>query len=151
MRKRTLAVALTTLTMGIATVGGHGEGPKEPKKPKAEKADAKKVKALMRRKLTNAQGILEALALNDLARAGKHAEDLLLVRKDPHWKVFKTERYETWSEDFRRGAEGIVRAAREKNLEAAKLQYLGMTLTCFNCHAYVRDVGAVARREGDEP
>ena len=34
----------------------------------------------------------------------------------------------------------IVKAAKESNLEAAKLHYLGMTMACFNCHAYVRDM-----------
>ena len=32
---------------------------------------------------------------------------------------------------------------KDKNLEAAKLNYLGMTLACFHCHTYVRDLGRV--------
>jgi hypothetical protein len=149
MRKLTLAVALAALITGVTTVGGHGEARSEEKGAKAAKADAGKVKALMRRKVTDAQGVLEALALNDLPKAAKFAEDLLRVRRDPHWRVFKTEQYNTWSEEFRRAAEGIVRAAKDKNLESAKLQYLGLTLACFNCHTYVRDQGTTSARRTD--
>jgi len=59
----------------------------------------------------------------------------------------------------------MKKAAKDKNLEQAKLSYLGMTLCCFNCHTYVRDqrrvsadtattpdrAGAAASRVGHSP
>src|SRR5262249_46317947 len=100
---------------------------------------AEKTKAIMRKKVEHSQKILEALALNDLEAAGKHAEALIQLRKDPLFKTIKTPEYELWSDEFTRSAEGVVKGAKDKNLEAAKLNYLGMTMSCFHCHAYTRD------------
>ncbi len=98
----------------------------------------------MHRKLEYSQKLLEALALNDLDKAAKSAEDLIRVRKEVTWKVVKTREYEIWSDEFERNARSVVKAAKDKNLEEAKLNYLGMTLACFHCHTYVRDLGRLS-------
>jgi hypothetical protein len=54
-----------------------------------------------------------------------------------------------YSNDFRFNAETLIQNAKDKNLEGAKLAYLGMTLSCFHCHAYVRDVGMIRFDSGD--
>jgi hypothetical protein len=132
---RSIVIAVSAAGLLAVTLAGHGQG--------ALKARPKTRQELMKRKLELSQKLLESLTLNDLAKAGEQAKELLAIRKDPAWKVFKTEIYEEFSSQFSRSAEGIVKASKEKNLEAAKLHYLGMTLGCFNCHSYVRD-----RKEG---
>jgi hypothetical protein len=107
----------------------------------SDKPDPKKVKELMHRKLENAQKVLEALTLNDLDKAARHGAALLVIQKDAEWNVHKTKEYEMWSDQFRQSAQDLVKAAKEKNLESAKLNYLGMTMACFHCHSYVRDLG----------
>jgi hypothetical protein len=131
MRARACVAGLALLAVGLAAIHGAGQDTK----PKIDE----KTKALMRRKLECSQKILEALTLNDLNLAAKQAEELLKIRKDPAFKVWKTREYELFGDEFTRTAEGIIAAAKETNLEAAKLHYLGMTLTCFNCHSYTRD------------
>jgi len=131
---RTLMLAALLGVAAGTTHHGRAEEPKDKDKPKPKAS-----KELMRRKLELSQGLLAALTLNDLDKAGKQAADLIRLRKDPAWKVIKGETYEAFSAEFTRTAEGITRAAKDKNLEAAKLHYLGLTLTCFNCHSYVRD------------
>jgi rubrerythrin len=137
MRKLAYALTAAILAAGVPTMSGHEL---QPVQAQAQKPDAKKVQELMRKKLENAQKILEALALNDVDKASKHAEELLKIRKEVNFRVFQTEQYEMWSNEFSRNAEGIIKAAKDKNPEAAKLQYLGMTLCCFHCHTYVRDM-----------
>lgn len=134
-------VVLGALFLGGLAVPGHGQEarPKEQPKQADPKADAEKTKAIMRKKVEHSQKILEALALNDLEAAGKNAEALIQLRKDPLFKTIKTPEYELWSDEFTRSAEGVSKAAKDKNLEAAKLHYLGMTMSCFHCHAYTRD------------
>jgi len=105
-----------------------------------QKPDADKTRDLMRRKLDCSQKLLEALVLNDLAGAARQTEEMLRIRKDPAFRVFKTAEYELWSNEFAGTADAILRAAKENNLEAAKLQYLGMTMSCFHCHTYTRDM-----------
>jgi hypothetical protein len=107
------------------------------------KPDKAAVKKLMARKLDHSQKLLAALVTNDLENAGKEAEELLRVRKEAAWAIVKTEMYERWSEEFTANANKVITAAREKNLDAGKLAYLEMTLTCFNCHTYVRDLGDI--------
>jgi hypothetical protein len=140
MRTLPLVVSPLVLVVCLAAVSGHHT---QDKKKGADRPDKKTVKALMRRKLDNSQAILEALALNDLAKAVKHADNLLNLPKEPGWKVVKTKEYERWSERFRESIEELRKAAKDKNLESAKLHYLGMTMYCFHCHTYVRDLGEI--------
>jgi hypothetical protein len=97
------------------------------------------VAALMKKKLEYNQKLLEALTLNDLDKVVAEADHLLQVRKEASFRIIKTPEYDLFADDFQRAADAMVKAAKDKNLEAAKLHYLGLTLSCFNCHAYVRD------------
>jgi len=112
-------------------------------KVNAPKPDKKKVKELMTQKLEHHQKLLAALVMNDLPNAAKHAENLQKVRKEAAWMIVKTEQYEIWSKEFTGAADKVIKAAADKNPDAAKLGYLEMTMTCFHCHAYVRDLGDI--------
>jgi len=135
MRKLSYFLAFALFAAGAPTLCGHEQGAAEAQKP-----DPKKVKELMHKKLTASQQLLEALVLNDLDKTAKSANELIQIRKDLTWKVVPTDQYEMWSNDFLRSAEKIVQATKDKNIESAKLNYLGMTLACFHCHTYVRDL-----------
>jgi hypothetical protein len=142
MRHLLYGTVLGVLAVGMSALLTAGQPANPTEKPKAdEKKGDEKTKMLMRRKLEHSQKILEALTLNDLDKAAKHSEELLKVRKDPDFKVWKTAEYELWSDEFTRSVEGIIKASRDGNLEAAKLQYLSMTMSCFHCHSYTRDAG----------
>lgn len=124
-----LSTLVVVLGVGWLVYPLMGQGQREP----IDKA------TLMKKKLEHAQKVLEALTLNQLEKAGAEAQNLIQVRKEASFRAIKTPEYELFAEDFERAAEAMVKACKEKNLEAAKLHYLGMTLSCFNCHAYVRD------------
>jgi hypothetical protein len=142
MRKTTLVLALAVLALGGWALLIQGDEPK--KKEETKKPDPKTVKALMDKKLEHSQKLLAALVTNNLDKAGKEAEELIRVRKAAAWMIFKTKDYEMWSDEFNQSAEKIIKAAKDKNLDAAKLSYLEMTLTCFHCHTYVRDLGGIS-------
>jgi hypothetical protein len=99
---------------------------------------------LMQRKLTNSQKVLEGIALSDFQMIEKHAEELLQISKEASWKVLNTPAYQLHSNDFRRQAEALIKNSREKNLDAAALTYVEMTLTCVKCHKHVREVRMTA-------
>lgn len=126
MRKLFTVLALALVAV-LVSVPGHGDEPK-------------KVPSLMRRKLENAQKVLEGLALNDEKMVAKHAEELIQISKEAEWKAIKTAQYETHSNDFRRTAETLVKNAKDKNLDGAALTYVELTLSCLRCHKYVREV-----------
>jgi hypothetical protein len=104
-----------------------------------------KVEGLMQRKLARAQKVLEGIATKDFDMIARNAEELIAISKEAEWKVITTPRYELYSNEFRRNADALVGAAKEKNLDAAALSYVDMTLTCVKCHKHVREV-KMARR-----
>jgi hypothetical protein len=102
--------------------------------------DKDKVAELMHRKLVKAQKVLEGIAVKDFKLIGDNAEELIAISKEAEWKVIKTPRYEMYSNEFRRAAESLIDNAKDKNLDAAALSYVDMTLSCVKCHKHVREV-----------
>jgi len=103
-------------------------------------ADPKdKVAELMQRKLQQSQQILAGIALNDFNKIAKHAEELIEISKTAQWRVLKTPRYEMYSNDFRKTADTLVQNSKDRNLDAATLSYVELTLTCVKCHKHVRE------------
>jgi len=116
----------------VCLVACHGD---EPKKDAPQKGR----NLLMQQKLTHAQKVLEGVAVQDFDEIEKNAEELILISKKAGWQVVQTPDYIRQSEDFRRNGEQLVKQAKAKNLDAAALSYVQMTLNCVNCHKYVRE------------
>jgi hypothetical protein len=104
-----------------------------------QKSDKDKVILLMRKKLEHSNKVLEGITTADYKMISKNAEDLIAISQEAEWQVIKTPRYEVFSNDFRRSGEDLVKAAKEKNVDAAALAYVDLTLTCVKCHKHVRD------------
>ncbi len=100
---------------------------------------------LMRRKLSQSQKVLEGVAVNDFEKIAAGAEELIAISKQAEWQVLKTPRYELYSNEFRRSAETLIKNAKDKNLDAAALTYVDLTLTCVKCHKHVREVRMTRR------
>jgi hypothetical protein len=126
--KRMKWLALAVLIGGFAALAAHGEDP-----------DKDKVSSLMKRKLTASQKVLEGLAVIDFKAIAQNAEELIAISKEAEWKVIKSPRYEVYSNDFRRIADDLVKQSNEKNVDAAALSYVELTLTCVKCHKHVRE------------
>lgn len=112
--------------------------------PQEKKAPPKKVESksdIMKKKLIQSQKLLEGLALQDFDKIGSAADELALLRKEAAWMIIKSKEYEIFSWDFSRQIEAAKRAAKAKNVDAAALAYVDMTLTCVKCHKYVREEG----------
>lgn len=120
----------------LALAAGGGRADDKPKP-----ADPPKKPTVMQRKLTHAQKVLEGLATEDYDKIGKNADGLLDCLKEATWKIAQTDRYVMYSDDFRRGVEGMRKAAKDKKIDAAALAYVDITLTCVKCHRYLRDEG----------
>ncbi len=105
--------------------------------------------SVMQRKLGHSQKVLEALAKKDFKELDAAASGLIDCVKDLTWKINETEMYLVYTNDFLRRAEGLKKAARDKNIDAAALSYVDMTLTCVKCHQYLR--GDDVRAEPAKP
>jgi hypothetical protein len=129
------------LGLSIPLFQVHGT---EPQKKESD------VKELMQQKLKHSQKILEAIATNDFDGLAKHADELIIISKEAEWRVIKTPRYEIYSNDFRRNAEALIQSAKEKNLDAAALAYVDLTLNCVKCHKHVREVRMTRRDQNPD-
>jgi hypothetical protein len=98
------------------------------------------VSEFMRAKLTHAQKVLEGLALEDYDLVVKHSQDLTLLSQVASWQVLETAQYLQYSSEFRSATKGLNDAGKKKDLDAATLAYVMMTMKCVNCHKYVRRV-----------
>jgi len=106
-----------------------------------EKPDIRKltpVQVFMRAKLEDNSQILEGLMTNDFEKIEKAAEHLTLMSTATEWHVIQGPIYKQHSNEFQRSVEQIKASAKRKNLDAATLAYMHMTMTCVNCHKFVR-------------
>lgn len=125
-----VAAALTVAVLLVAP----GRADDKPKKD-----EPKKKLTVMQRKLQHAERVLEGLAVSDFAKIDKGADGIIDCVKDETWKINETEKYLTYTQDFLRRVQGLKKAAKDKNIDAAALSYVDMTLTCVKCHQYLRD------------
>lgn len=95
---------------------------------------------IMQRKLTASQRVLEGIALADLDLVRRQADALVeLSRQAQFREPLRTPRYQLLAEEFQRTAEALSQNARDKNVDAAALSYMKLTLSCVECHKHVRE------------
>ena len=49
--------------------------------------------------------------------------------------------YVMMTTDFQRHADELVKQAKAKNIDAATLAYVKLTMSCVQCHKFIRDTG----------
>lgn len=103
-------------------------------------AQQQQVETIMRMKLKHTHAVLEGIATEDFDKIEKNAREVALLSQAAAWQVIATEEYKQHSKDFRRTADDLTRHAKEKNLDAAALDYVRLTTGCVNCHKHVRSV-----------
>ena len=97
---------------------------------------------IMKAKLHSSQKVLEGVAVEDFDSIARHSQQLSLLSLDASWQVLQTEEYAQHSMTFRRQAHAIRDAAKKKNIDGAALAYVQLTLSCVECHKYVRSTRA---------
>lgn len=113
----------------------------------AESRRNRAAKEFMRDKLELSQQALEGLAMEDYDLLIAKGTKLSAMTKAADWKLFENPDYDQQIRLFRRQVDAMVKAAKEKNLDAATLAYVRMTMSCVDCHKLVRGklVAAVDR------
>jgi cytochrome c556 len=97
--------------------------------------------AIMREKLALAQGLLAAMAGNDLDKASGDAAALAALTRDARWRVRETPEYRSRSEEFERAANALASAAGGGNGDAAALAWIHVNVQCLECHRWARGSG----------
>ncbi len=122
-------------TAGFALVAEYGVGQQSP-----DDLQPNQVAKFMRAKLEHAEKLLEGLTTEDYELLVKESQALVLLSEAAEWQVLQTSDYAEQSAEFRRAADGLKKAGRDKNLDAAALRFVDVTLKCVHCHKYVRSV-----------
>jgi cytochrome c556 len=96
------------------------------------------VKEAMRQKVAYSQQVLVGITLEDYGLIAKNAEKLVELSNKTNWYSRQVPEYELFLNEFRRNAQELMKAGQQKNLDAASLAYVQMTLSCVSCHQSIR-------------
>ena len=97
-----------------------------------------RTKEFMREKLEHSQKLLGALATEDYFTLDKLAQRLSAMTQGADWLAFQNPDYTAFSAAFRSHANALSKASKEKNIDSATLAYVRMTMSCVDCHKFVR-------------
>lgn len=128
---KTITTAAAVLAVLLALALGGGVGFSQSRKSRANKE-------FMQDKLELAQRILEGLANEDYDLIVAKTTRLSAMSQEAPWQVFENPDYADHSRTFRKNVDALSRAAKNKNLDGATLAYVRMTISCVECHKFVR-------------
>jgi len=137
MRRLTSLGLLLVAAAGVAGLPSDGRTQPKPADKKDPPMTTEKV--LMRDKLTYAKDALDGLSVEDFDKVAKAADMMRIISRASSWYDFDSEQYQRLSKNFQEQAADLERHAKDKNLDAAALDYMRISLTCVQCHKYVRD------------
>lgn len=126
-----------------AASGGDDEKKAAQKKEETEKKPTPKkiaMKLFMRKKLEASQSVLEGLAVEDFDMIALGARQLKTTSAAAEFMVINDPMYSQHADEFRRIVDKLEKAGKERRLDGATLAYVDMTLSCVECHKYVRNV-----------
>jgi hypothetical protein len=137
MSKRQQWIGLALAAIGLMVGAGSYAAWQEREVPRQE-PDLAARRDLMRTKLNFSKAIIEGLSLKNFDTIKEAATNVRNVTEGAMWVVHDTPEYNRYSNELKQSLEQLIRAADEKNLEAATLRYFDMTLRCIDCHDYLR-------------
>ena len=132
---RSICLGLTALTCLIVAWNATRAGQPVQKRTRAE---------FMREKLNYSKDVLEGLALEQYATIEKGGKALKKLSEGAEWEVAtipSATDYVMLTTDFQRHADELVKQAKAKNIDAATLAYVKLTMSCVQCHKFIRDTG----------
>jgi hypothetical protein len=96
----------------------------------------------MREKLNFSKDVLEGLALERFATIEKGGKALKKLSEGAEWEVATIPNatdYVMLTTEFQRQADELVKQAKAKNIDGATLAYVKLTMSCVECHKFIRD------------
>jgi hypothetical protein len=127
-----LFVALSSVGLVAGTLAYAAQQETPPEKARSNQL-------LMRDKLSFATKALEGLSMENYDKIAEAGEMMGIISRAASWHVIPTAEYSRMSKNFQEQARDLQRHAKDKNLDAASLDYMRITLTCVQCHNYIRD------------
>ena len=108
---------------------------------RAQEAPAESpTKQIMREKLALSQQILEGLALENFDNLVARSARLTLISQAAAWPAVNNPDYTRFNLEFRRRVAELNTAAQGKNIDGVAFAYVKVTMSCVECHKFVRGV-----------
>jgi len=95
----------------------------------------------MRQKLEFSKDVLEGLSLEQFASIERSAKALKKLSEAAEWEVPTIPNatdYVALTTEFQRSCDDLLKQAKARNIDGATLSYLKLTMTCVQCHKFVR-------------
>lgn len=108
--------------------------------PAPKKKKNEELSDFMRQKLDSSAFVLEGLLTENYQLIEKGAKRMNEMSRLEKWRVSNDIMYRHHSEDFQSRVEKLIKTAKEENSDAAALAYFDMTMSCVECHKWVRRV-----------
>jgi hypothetical protein len=113
----------------------------EQQNPKSESGrDDLPLRDYMRKKLAASNQILEGLCTEDSELILQGARTLNEMSQSERWRVNNDPMYRQFSGDFREITQQLIEAAEKKNRDRAALKWMDATMSCIDCHSFVRGI-----------
>lgn len=131
--------SLGAMLVRLQTRVAHGQTATEQESPSGKKElDKSGISRFMRAKLDSSQQVLEGLVTEDYKLIEQGAQQMQLMSKAAEWQIIPGPVYAQYSTEFQRSAEQLAKHAKDKNIDAAGLSYMQLTMNCVSCHRYIR-------------
>ncbi|MEX1232266.1 MAG: hypothetical protein WEB58_18620 [Planctomycetaceae bacterium] len=105
---------------------------------KPDKKEDKALSEFMREKLAASNKILEGMCTEDFKLIEEGAAKLQELSQAEKWRISNDVMYKQHSAEFSRIAAQLQKQAKEGNLEGSALAWLQATMSCIECHKFVR-------------
>jgi hypothetical protein len=148
--KRSLLVLVIVASCVLLCLNrGTAMGPKnEPNQPTTKNPPARKeqpeektpLQKFMRAKLGGSSQILEGLVTEQFDLIQKGTTELGRISSAAKWRVSNDAMYRQFSNEFQRKVSRLEKMAKAKNLDGAALAYIDVSMSCIECHKWVRAV-----------
>jgi hypothetical protein len=106
--------------------------------PQTEKTE-ESMQSFMRAKLGASTKILEGLALENLDLVKEGANELNRISSAEKWRRHDDVLYRQFSAEFRQTTSDLIDAAKGNLFDRAALKWIDATMSCIDCHRYVRN------------
>ncbi len=166
-RRSSQVVLITLLIAGLCYVGlsSSAEPPPEKKdtqaagKQKTDQDDKKKtgnpkkkvnpLSRFMRGKLDASNSVLEGMLTEDFKLIEDGGNRLKEISDAEKWRISNDMMYRHHSEDFRNNVDKLIKAAKKgESLDRVALIWFDTTLSCIDCHHWVRTM-IIAEGQGE--
>uniref|UniRef100_A0A7C2P3Y0 Cytochrome C n=1 Tax=Schlesneria paludicola TaxID=360056 RepID=A0A7C2P3Y0_9PLAN len=137
VRRLPLFAFVSILAVGLLSAGWFAQAAAQARAQEKAAKDAD-LRAFMRKKLDACSQILEGLTTENgpLAKAG--ADALTELSSAEKWRVSNDVVYKQFSEEFQRTAKKLADSAEKGNFDDVTLKWIDATLSCIECHKFVR-------------